>query len=126
MQPLQIAFESVKQELLDAAATLGAGPYDRFINIVTPLCRRGFVVAGTLAFAHTVGEFGIVLMIGGNIPGETRVLSIALFNHVETLQYGRAHLLAAGLLVFSFILLLVVYTLNRARPVQPKRLSIGS
>ena len=126
VQPLQVAFESVKQDLLDAAATLGAGPYDRFISIVVPLCRRGFVVAGTLAFAHTVGEFGIVLMIGGNIPGETRVLSIALFNHVETLQYGRAHLMAAGLLVFSFVLLLAVYTLNRQRPGQSKRLSIGS
>ncbi|MCH8256781.1 MAG: molybdate ABC transporter permease subunit [Proteobacteria bacterium] len=125
VQPLQVAFESVKQDLLDAAATLGAGPYDRFFNIVVPLCRRGFVVAGTLAFAHTVGEFGIVLMIGGNIPGETRVLSIALFDHVETLQYGRAHLMAAGLLVFSFVLLLAVYTLNRGRPGQPRRLSLG-
>jgi len=126
VQPLQVAFESVKQDLLDAAATLGAGPYDRFFSIVVPLCRRGFVVAGTLAFAHTVGEFGIVLMIGGNIPGETRVLSIALFNHVETLQYDRAHLMAAGLLVFSFILLLAVYTLNRQRPGQSKHLSLGS
>lgn len=113
VQPLQVAFENVRQDLLDAAATLGAGPLDRFINIVAPLCRTGFVVAATLAFAHTVGEFGIVLMIGGNIPDETRVLSIALFDHVETLQYQRAHLMAAGLLVFSFFLLLVVYTLNR-------------
>lgn len=125
VQPLQVAFENVKQELLDAAATLGAGPYDRFFNVVMPLCRRGFVVAGTLAFAHTVGEFGIVLMIGGNIPGETRVLSIALFDHVETLRYGRAHLMAAGLLVFSFVLLLVVYTLNRVRPGQSNRSAIG-
>ena len=125
VQPLQVAFENVKQELLDAAATLGAGPYDRFFNVVMPLCRRGFVVAGTLAFAHTVGEFGIVLMIGGNIPGETRVLSIALFDHVETLRYGRAHLMAAGLLVFSFVLLLVVYTLNRVSPGQSNRSAIG-
>ncbi len=119
VQPLQIAFENVKQDLLDAAATLGAGTLDRFFNIVVPLCRTGFVVAATLAFAHTVGEFGIVLMIGGNIPEETRVLSIALFDHVETLQYQRAHLLAAGLLVFSFILLLVVYTLNRSAKKRP-------
>ncbi len=113
VQPLQVAFENVRQDLLDAAATLGAGPVDRFFNIVVPLSRTGFVVATTLAFAHTVGEFGIVLMIGGNIPDETRVLSIALFDHVETLQYQRAHLLAAGLLVFSFFLLLIVYTVNR-------------
>jgi molybdate transport system permease protein len=126
VQPLQVVFENVRQDLLDAAATLGAGPYDRFLNIVLPLCRRGFVVAGTLAFAHTVGEFGIVLMIGGNIPGETRVLSIALFDHVETLQYERAHLMAAGLLTFSFVLLLSVYTLNRKRPVQSRRAVTGS
>jgi len=112
VQPLQVAFESVRQEFLDAAATLGAGPADRFFNIVAPMSRRGFVVAGTLAFAHTVGEFGIVLMIGGNIPGETRVLSIALYDHVESLQYDKAHLLAVGLLIFSFSLLFVVYFLN--------------
>ena len=113
VQPLQVAFESVRQDLLDAAATLGAGPADRFFNIAAPMSRRGFVVAGTLAFAHTVGEFGIVLMIGGNIPDETRVLSIALYDHVETLQYDKAHLLAGGLLIFSFSLLFVVYYLNR-------------
>jgi len=113
IQPLQLAFKNVEQDLLDAAATLGAGPLDRFMNVVIPICRTGFVVAATLAFAHTVGEFGIVLMIGGNIPDETRVLSIALYDHVESLEYQRAHLLAAGLLLFSFSLLLVVYTLNR-------------
>jgi molybdate transport system permease protein len=84
------------------------------------------VVAGTLAFAHTVGEFGIVLMIGGNISGETRVLSIALFDHVETLEYGRAHLMAAGLLVFSFTLLLIVYTLNRWQTGRSSSLGSGS
>ncbi|MFP6807038.1 MAG: molybdate ABC transporter permease subunit [Pseudomonadales bacterium] len=113
VQPLQLVFENVSQDILDAAATLGAGPVDRFFNIIIPLCRTGFIVAATLAFAHTVGEFGIVLMIGGNIPDETRVLSIALYDHVETLQYQKAHYLAAGLLAFSFLLLLVVYTLNR-------------
>ncbi|MEX2489861.1 MAG: molybdate ABC transporter permease subunit [Pseudomonadales bacterium] len=113
VQPLQVAFENVQQSILDAAATLGATPADRFFSLVIPLCRRGFITASCLAFAHTVGEFGIVLMIGGNIAGETRVLSIALFDHVESMQYQRAHILAAGLLGFSFLLLLAVYTLNR-------------
>ena len=126
VQPLQIAFSGVRQELLDAAATMGAGPMDRFVNIVVPICRSGFVVASTLAFAHTVGEFGIVLMIGGYISGETRVLSIALFDHVETLQYARAHLMAAGLLIFSFTLLLIVYTLNRRQAGQFSRSDSGS
>ncbi|MDP4875849.1 MAG: molybdate ABC transporter permease subunit [Pseudomonadales bacterium] len=113
VQPLQVAFENIQQGLLDAAATLGAGPADRFFSVVVPLSRRGFVTAICLAFAHTVGEFGIVLMIGGNIPGETRVLSIALFDHVESLQYEAAHRLALGLLIFSFALLALVYGLNR-------------
>ena len=113
VQPLQLAFEGVKQDLLDAAATLGAGPFDRFFNLIMPLCKRGFLVASTLAFAHTIGEFGIVLMIGGNIPGETRVLSIALYDQVESLQYDRAHILAGGLMLFSFVLLFFVYFMNR-------------
>lgn len=113
VQPLQVSFENMQQSILDAAATLGARPFDRFFSLVVPLSRRGFITAACLAFAHTVGEFGIVLMIGGNIPGETRVLSIALFDHVESLQYDNAHTLAAGLLVFSFLLLLLVYSLNR-------------
>jgi len=113
VQPLQIAFSSLQKELMEAAATLGAGPWDRFFNLVVPLCRRGFVIAICLAFAHTVGEFGIVLMIGGNIPDETRVLSIALFDHVEALDYGRAHILAGGLLAFSFVLLLALYSVDR-------------
>jgi molybdate transport system permease protein len=113
VQPLQVAFENVEQGLLDAAATLGAKPMDRFFSVIVPLSRRGFVVATCLAFAHTVGEFGIVLMIGGNIPDETRVLSIALFDHVESGNYGDAHVLAGGLLAFSFMLLLGVYSLNR-------------
>jgi len=109
VQPLQISFENLEDGFIDAAATLGAGPLDRFFSLVIPLCRRGFVTATTLGFAHTIGEFGIVLMIGGNIPGETRVLSIALYDHVESLQYGQAHLLAGGLMIFSFLLLLLVY-----------------
>lgn len=113
VQPLQVAFENVEQGLLDAAATLGASNLDSFFSVIVPLSRRGFVVAACLAFAHTVGEFGIVLMIGGNIPGETRVLSIALFDHVESLQYQNAHILAGGLMIFSFLLLSVVYSLNR-------------
>lgn len=113
VQPLQIAFSSLRRELLEAAATLGAGPSDRFFNLVVPLCRRGFIIAICLSFAHTVGEFGIVLMIGGNIPDETRVLSIALFDHVEALDYGRAHILAGGLLAFSFALLLALYSVDR-------------
>jgi molybdate transport system permease protein len=92
---------------------MGARPLDRFFSVAVPLCRRGFITAASLSFAHTVGEFGIVLMIGGNIPGETRVLSIALYDHVESLQYSEAHWLAGGLLLFSFLMLLMVYGANR-------------
>lgn len=113
VQPLQNAFAAVPTRLLDAAATLRASPLDRFISVVVPLARPGFLTAATLGFAHTVGEFGVVLMIGGNIPGRTEVLSIALYNHVEALEYGQAHVLAALLLVFSFSVLLTVYALNR-------------
>lgn len=113
IQPLHNAFRAVPSQLLDAAAVLRAGPVDRFRSVVLPLARPGFLTAVTLGFAHTVGEFGVVLMIGGNIPGRTQVLSIALYNHVEALEYGRAHLLAAGLLAFSLAVLLAVYSLNR-------------
>jgi molybdate transport system permease protein len=113
VQPLQVAFEGMEDGILDAASTLGAGPIDRFFTVTLPLCRRGFITAASLAFAHTIGEFGIVLMIGGNIPGETRVLSIAIYDHVEALQYAEAHALSAGLLVFSFVLLFCVYSLNK-------------
>ena len=95
------------------AATLGAGPVDRFFSVAVPLARRGFVTAATLGFAHTLGEFGVVLMIGGNIPGKTRVVSIAIYDHVETLNYSEAHVLAAVLLVFSFVVLLGVFVVNR-------------
>ena len=113
VQPLQLAFEGLHQDLLDVASTLGAGPFDRFLSLVVPACRPGFITAACLAFAHTVGEFGIVLMIGGNIPGQTRVLSIALFDDVESLEYVHAHAVAGGLVVFAFLILLAVYTLNR-------------
>jgi molybdate transport system permease protein len=113
VQPLQTAFAGVSRPLLEAASTLGACPADRFFSVVVPLARRGFLVAATLGFAHTVGEFGVVLMIGGNIPGQTQVLSILIYDHVEALDYARAHLLAGSLLGFSFLLLLLVYGLNR-------------
>jgi molybdate transport system permease protein len=112
VQPLQSAFSQVPAGLLQAAATLGAPPLDQFRCVVLPLCKRSFVTAASLGFAHTVGEFGVVLMIGGNIPGETRVLSIALYDQVESLQFGQAHRLAAGLVVFSMVLLFVLYSSN--------------
>jgi molybdate transport system permease protein len=109
VQPLQAAFAAIGERPLEAAATLRAGPWDRFFTISLPLARTGFLSAVVLGFAHTVGEFGVVLMIGGNIPGATKVLSVALYDHVEALQYEPAHWLAGGMLVFSFIVLLVVY-----------------
>lgn len=113
VHPLENAFASLGHRPLEAAATLRAGPLDRFLTVTLPLARSGFLTAATLGFAHTLGEFGVVLMIGGNIPGKTQVLSIAIYDHVEAFAYGHAHLLSAGLLVFSFLLLLAVYTLNR-------------
>ena len=116
IQPLQAAFEGIGRAPLEAAATLGAGPFDRFWNVASPLALRGYVSAVVLTFAHTLGEFGVVLMVGGNIPGRTKVISIAIYEHVETLEYAQAHVLSAGLLVFSFIVLLSVYVLNRRMP----------
>jgi molybdate transport system permease protein len=113
VQPLQDAFTAVGQRPLDVAATLRAAPFDRFKSIVLPLARPGFITAAVLGFAHTIGEFGVVLMIGGNIPGKTQVLSIAIYDHVEALEYGRAHWLAGGLLVLSFVMLVAVYAFNR-------------
>ncbi|MGQ0654023.1 MAG: molybdate ABC transporter permease subunit [Betaproteobacteria bacterium] len=115
VQPLQTAFEAVGERPLEAAATLGAGPWDRFFTVAMPLARRGFLSAAVLGFAHTVGEFGVVLMIGGNIPGQTKVLSVTLYDHVEALEYAPAHWLAGGMLVFSFLVLLVVYTAGAPR-----------
>ena len=113
VQPLQSAFQRVPSSLLQASATLGAGPADQFRSIVLPLCRRSFVTAASLGFAHTVGEFGVILMIGGNIPGETQVLSIALYDSVESLQFDQAHRLAAGLVLFSLALLFLLYRSDR-------------
>ncbi|HEA52947.1 hypothetical protein LCGC14_0673300 [marine sediment metagenome] len=112
VQPLQNAFGSINQQLLEVASTLRASPRDRFFSIVIPLARPGFLTAGVLTFAHTIGEFGVVLMIGGNIPGETKVLSVAIYDHVESLEYVQAHWLAAGMVAFSFIVLVVLYSLN--------------
>jgi molybdate transport system permease protein len=113
VQPLQNAFSTIGNRPLEVAATLGASPLDSFFSVVVPLARSGFLTAMVLGFAHTVGEFGVVLMIGGNIPGETQVLSIAIYDHVEALEYGQAHLLSGGLLVLSFIMLVSVYAFNR-------------
>jgi len=113
VQPLQASFEMVGKPLQQAAYTLGATSFDTFRHIVLPLSMRGFLVAITLGFAHTVGEFGVVLMIGGNIPEVTQVLSIVIYDHVEVLEYTQAHYYSTGLLVFSFIVLFVTYSLNR-------------
>ena len=113
VQPLRDAFVAVGRQMTESAATLRAGPWDRFFTVAVPMSIRGFITAITLCFAHTVGEFGVVLMVGGNIPGETRVLSIAIYDHAEALDYASAHLLAGSLLAASFLLLLGVYAMNR-------------
>ena len=113
VQPLQNAFTTVGRRPLEVAATLRASPLVRFFTIAIPLARPGFLTAAVLGFAHTIGEFGVVLMIGGNIPGETQVLSIAIYDHVEAVEYAHAHWLSGGLLLLSFILLMTVYALNR-------------
>ncbi|TRY30389.1 molybdate ABC transporter permease subunit [Aliiglaciecola sp. M165] len=113
MQPLQNAFAHIQSRPLEVAASLGATPFERFISIVLPAIKPGVISAAVLGFAHTLGEFGVVLMIGGNIPGETQVVSIAIYDHVETLQYQQAHLLSGALLLLSFLLLLTVYASNR-------------
>ena len=108
VQPLANAFAAIGARPLEVAATLRASPWDRFRTVAMPLARPGFITAAVLAFAHTIGEFGVVLMLGGNIPGETRVLSVAIYDHVEALEYGTAHLLSAGLVAFSFMVLLML------------------
>jgi molybdate transport system permease protein len=112
VQPLQSAFESVSHELMEAAHTLGAKPIDAFFTVAVPLAKRGFLTATVLGFAHTLGEFGVVLMVGGNIPRETRVISIAIYDHVEMLEYGVAHQLSAILLGFAFVAMLLMYIVN--------------
>lgn len=118
VQPLQASFEAIGRAPMEAAATLRAGPWDAFVTVAAPLAARGFLTATVLSFAHTVGEFGVVLMVGGNIPGETKVVSIAIYEHVETLDYAAAHWLSAGMLVFSFAVLLLVFALNRRFPIH--------
>jgi len=118
VQPLQSAFETIGRTPLEAAATLRASPFDRFLTVAAPMAGRGFLTAAVLSFAHTIGEFGVVLMVGGNIPGKTKVISIAIYEHVETIRYAEAHVLSAGMMVFSFLVLLLVYVVNRRFPVH--------
>lgn len=118
VQPLQSAFESVGRGPLEAAASLGASPVDRFLSVASPLALRGYITGIVLSFAHTLGEFGVVLMVGGNIPGRTKVISIAIYENVETLDYAQAHWLSAILMGFSFAVLLFVFTVNRRFPVK--------
>ena len=113
VQPLQQAFEAVPERTLEAAATLRANPWDRFFSVAVPLARPGFVTASVLGFAHTVGEFGVVLMIGGNIPDKTRVLSVAIYDHVEASEFADAHRLAAGMVVFALGVLVTLYVVTR-------------
>ena len=118
VQPLQGAFEASGRGHMEAAASLRASPLDAFFRVAVPLSARGFLTASVLTFTHTLGEFGVVLMVGGNIPGETRVVSIAIYEHVETLSYGDAHTLSAGLLIFAFLALVLIYALNRQSPIR--------
>ncbi|MFT6991130.1 MAG: molybdate transport system permease protein [Paraglaciecola sp.] len=115
VQPIQNAIEAIGNRPLEVAATLGAGPIDRFFTVVLPLAKPGFMTATILGFAHTVGEFGIILMIGGSIPGETRVVSVQIYDHVEALEYAQAHTLSGVMVVFSFVVLLMLYTFQRKR-----------
>lgn len=117
VQPIQNAFEAIGDRPLEAAATLRAGPWDRFWHVAVPLARPGFITAAVLGFAHTVGEFGVVLMIGGNIPGQTRVVSVQIYDYVEALDYGQAHWLSAALVLFAFCVLLLVYSVQ-AQPLR--------
>ena len=116
VQPLQTAFLSIGNQPLEAAATLRASPLDTFFSVVIPQAKSGFLTATILGFAHTVGEFGVVLMVGGNIPDKTRVVSVQIYNHVEALEYSQAHWLAGGLLAFSFTVLLILYTVLKTTP----------
>lgn len=115
VQPIRAAFESVGKRPMEVAATLGVPPLAAFLRVALPLARPGLITAAVLSFAHTIGEFGVVLMIGGNIPGETRVVSTQIFGHVEAMEYAQAHGLAAGMLVFSFTVLLVLALVDRRR-----------
>ncbi|MBF0427435.1 MAG: molybdate ABC transporter permease subunit [Magnetococcales bacterium] len=112
VQPLQNAFESIGEQTLEVAATLRASPLDAFFSVAVPLARPGYLTATVLGFAHTIGEFGVVLMIGGNIPEKTRVISVQIYDHVEAMELGHAHTLSLGMVIFSFLVLWLLYTLN--------------
>ena len=118
VQPIQNAFVAIGRRPLEVAATLRASPWDRFVSVALPLAKPGLITGAVLGFAHTLGEFGVVLMIGGNIPGQTQVLSVAIYDHVEAYEYGAAHVLAAGMLGFSFIVLLTLYWRTSQRPLE--------
>lgn len=118
VQPLHNVFEAVGTRPLEVAATLRASPIDTFFSVVVPLSKPGFITAATLGFAHTIGEFGVVLMIGGNIPNQTRVVSMQIYGHVEALEYAQAHWLAGGMLLLSFVALVLLYTFNPSRKLQ--------
>ena len=120
VQPIQNAFEAIGERPLEVAATLRASPMDTFFHVVLPLARPGYFTATVMGFAHTVGEFGVVLMIGGNIPGKTRVVSTQIYGHVEAMEYTQAHWLAGGMVIFSFTVLLALYTLNATKPPAPR------
>jgi molybdate transport system permease protein len=113
VQPIQNSLEALGKRPLEVAATLGASRFDTFFTVVLPLAKPGFITATILGFAHTVGEFGVILMIGGNIPGETQVISVLIYEHVESLEYAQAHSLSAGMIIFSFIVLLLLYGFNQ-------------
>lgn len=118
IQPLHAAFEAVGKAPLEAAWSLRASPFDAFVSVASPLALRGYISGIVLGFAHTMGEFGVVLMVGGSIPGQTRVLSTTVFDHVELMEYTQAHIISAGMLVFSFLVLLGVYIFNRKFPIH--------
>ncbi len=112
VQPIQNAFEAIGDRPLEVAATLRASPFDTFFSVILPLARPGYLTATVMGFAHTVGEFGVVLMIGGNIPDKTRLVSVQIYDHVEALEFGQAHWLSAGMVAFSLVVLIALYTLN--------------
>lgn len=118
IQPLQAAFEAIGKGALEAAYSLKAGPLDAFFTVISPMALRGYITGIVLGFAHTMGEFGVVLMVGGSIPGKTRVLATTVFDHVEAMEYSQAHVVSAWMLVFSFLILLIVYVVNRRFPVH--------
>ena len=112
VQPIQNAFQNIGKKPLEVAATLGASPFDCFFSISLPMIRPGLITAAVLSFAHTIGEFGVILMIGGNIPGETKVLSVAIYDHVESMEFYQAHILSGGMILFSFVVLFLLYSIN--------------